>query len=186
VMRVQSDISTLPIGLLNFKAVKKNNIAQLTWSTAFEQNNKGFEIQRGADGINFTAIGWVNGIGNSSVMNNYSFIDKTPVKGNNFYRFKQIDLDDRSKLSDIQKLIFDAGMDFTVFPNPVKNTAQVQLNEDAALVKLTDISGKELWHKENIKAGILTIPVQQLSNGVYILQITNSNGETTVQKIMKQ
>jgi uncharacterized delta-60 repeat protein len=186
VMRVQSDLSTLPISLTNFKAIKKNNIAELSWSTSFEQNNKGFEIQRSNDGVNFNAIGWVDGIGNSSTVNNYSFTDKAPAKGNNFYRFKQIDLDNRIKLSDIQKLVFDATVDLIVFPNPVKNIAQVQLNEDAALIKLTDMNGKELWRKENIKAGILSIPILQWSNGIYVLQVTNSDGRTVAQKIMKQ
>jgi uncharacterized delta-60 repeat protein len=186
VIRVQSDMLPLPIGLINFKAIKKNNTAELSWSTSFEQNNKGFEILRSNDGINFNAIGWVNGVGNSSTINNYSFTDNTPAKGNNFYRFKQIDLGNRTKLSEVQKLIFDAKINFVVYPNPVVNFAQVQLNEDAALVKLTDISGKELWRKENNKAGLLAIPMQQLSSGFYVLQVTNSNGDTITQKIMKQ
>jgi uncharacterized delta-60 repeat protein len=186
VMRVQSDLSTLPISLINFKAVKKNNTAELSWATSFEQNNKGFEILRSADGINFTAIGWVNAVGNSSTVNNYSYTDKAPVKGNNFYRFKQIDLDNRTKLSDIQKLVFSTTIDFTVYPNPVTNNAQVQLGEDAGLVRLTDMNGKELWRKKNNKAGILILPMQQYCSGIYLLQVTNNNGETATQKIVKQ
>ncbi len=187
VMRVQSDVSVLPVGLLEFKAAKRNNSVELSWTTTSEQNNSGFEIQRSVDGINFTKTGWVNGAGNSSTLQHYYFTDAMPAKGKNFYRLNQIDFDGRNKLSDIRKVNFEATVDFTVYPNPVITTAQVQLNENAAVIRLLDISGKELWHKEKNRAGgTVTIPMQYFSSGIYLLQVTNNSGEAVTQKIIKQ
>lgn len=187
VMRVYSDISVLPVNLLNFNAIKKNNTVLLSWITASEQNNKGFEIQRSSDGNNFTSVGWVNGRGNSSIQNHYFFTDIAPAKGNNFYRLKQIDFDGRNKLSDIQKVNLETTVNFTVYPNPVKNTAQVHLNENAATIKLLDISGKELWCKEDSRAAVtITLPLQYFSSGIYLLQVTNNSGEAVTKKIVKQ
>ena len=187
VMRVQSDVSILPVGLLEFKAAKRNNRIELSWTTTSEQNNRGFEIQRSVDGINFTKTGWVNGAGNSSTVQHYYFTDALPVKGKNFYRLNQIDFDGRNKLSAIRKVNFEATVDFTVYPNPVITTAQVQLNENAAMIRLLDISGKELWRKEKNRAGgTVTIPMQYFSSGIYLLQVTNNSGEAVTQKIIKQ
>ena len=176
----------LPVSMLSFDAIRSATGVKLSWVTASEQNNKGFEIQRSADGINFNAIGWVNGVGNSSTMHSYSFTDAAPLKGKNFYRLKQIDLDAKSVLSDTRKINFDAAVNFTVYPNPVKNEALLQLNENAVTIRLTDVSGKELWRREKTNAGTITIPMQQLSSGLYFIQVTNSNGEMTTQKIIKQ
>ena len=51
------------------------NRAQLTWSTATEVNNKGFEIEKSSDGQSFAGIGFVGGNGTSSLVSNYRFTD---------------------------------------------------------------------------------------------------------------
>jgi uncharacterized delta-60 repeat protein len=178
--------SPLPVQWLSFTVTKQNTTALLLWQTASEQNNKGFEIERSSDGINFTAIGWVNGVGNSSIIQNYSFIYATPLKGKNFYRLKQIDFDAKITLSDIRRINFDAAVNFTVYPNPVKNEAVLQLSDNVATIRLTDISGKEIWRREKANTGTVIIPMQYLSSGFYLIQVTSSNGEMAIQKIIKQ
>jgi hypothetical protein len=177
---------SLPIQLFTFTVAKQNTTALLFWETASEQNNRGFEIERSGDGINFISIGWVNGIGNSSMVQHYSFTDATPLKGNNFYRLKQIDLDAKIALSSIRRINFDAAVNFTVYPNPVKNDAILQLSENGATIRLTDASGKELWHREMINSGMIRIPMQQMAAGLYVVQVINSKGEAAIQKIIKQ
>ena len=116
----------------------------------------------------------MDGIGNSSVMNSYSFIDKTPAKGNNFYRFRQIDLDNRSKLSDIQKLIFDTRVDFMVYPNPIKNELHIKAsnNNEGYYYQIYNMSG------QLVKSGKFLDGKTDLSSliaGAYLMRINNSD-----------
>ncbi|HET9278463.1 MAG TPA: hypothetical protein VFN95_09745, partial [Flavitalea sp.] len=52
---------TLPIELLSFTGKLQSENVKLNWSTSFEQNSKGFEIEKSLDGINFRKIAFVAG-----------------------------------------------------------------------------------------------------------------------------
>lgn len=187
VIRVQSDIAVLPVTMQSFEAVKKpGQSVLLAWTTATEQNNRGFDIQRSYDGVHFNTIGWLNGAGNSSALQHYSFTDITAAKGNNFYRIMQVDADGRGQFSETRKIYFESTNSFTVFPNPVKTDAHIMLTNDVQSIRLTATDGKLLWQKGRVQAGTVNIPMQQLSAGLYVLQIVSKDGEKSVQKIVKQ
>jgi hypothetical protein len=69
-----SQTAALPVTWLNFNGVLRNNETYLNWSTANEFNSKGFEIQKSTDGQTFADIGFVEGVGNSSIINNGNYI----------------------------------------------------------------------------------------------------------------
>ena len=64
----------------------------LTWSTATETNNSGFEVQRSA-GNTWEKIKFIHGAGNSTQRNSYSYRDKQLNPDLYQYRLKQIDYD---------------------------------------------------------------------------------------------
>jgi hypothetical protein len=70
----------------------------LIGQTASESNNKGFEIQRGANSTDLGTIGFVKGAGNSSILQKYKYQDKNLKEGIYYYRLKQIDLDGKVQL----------------------------------------------------------------------------------------
>ena len=73
---------TLPVTLLSFRGYKDGSRNQLRWTTTTELNNRGFEVQRSTDGINYSVIGFVNSIalfGNSSSDLDYTFTDNNPT-----------------------------------------------------------------------------------------------------------
>lgn len=77
----QSNLS-LPVTLLSFSGYKDGSRNQLSWTTGTEINNRGFDVQRSADGINYTSIGFVNSLatgGNSNDQLSYRFTDNTPA-----------------------------------------------------------------------------------------------------------
>ena len=76
----------------------------LTWSTASELNNKGFYIERSADGRNWVEIGFVEGSGTTTQLNHYSFSDKNVAGLKLFYRLKQIDYDGSYSYSNIVEI----------------------------------------------------------------------------------
>lgn len=97
--------SPLPVNIISFKAKAENNSSvKINWTTTYERDNSHFEIQRSVDAINYTTIGTTQGVNNSNTLQNYTFNDNLPLKGISFYRLKQIDLDNRSTLSKVERV----------------------------------------------------------------------------------
>lgn len=83
----------LPVELVDFRANAAGADIELTWHTASETNNYGFEIQRrGATG-EFQRAGFVVGHGTTTEAQNYRFLDSKLASGSYYYRLKQIDTD---------------------------------------------------------------------------------------------
>ena len=92
------DSVTIPVELLSFSAYVVGRDVLLKWNTASEINNYGFEIERSvrhqsAAGYNWEKIGFVEGNGTTTEVNDYSFNDNDLSSGKYSYRLKQIDLD---------------------------------------------------------------------------------------------
>jgi hypothetical protein len=83
----------LPVKLFYFTGKKVENYSQLDWATAIEIDNEKFVVERSGDGVHFEAIGSVKGAGNTTVRQDYQWLDKTPLSGWNYYRLKQVDFD---------------------------------------------------------------------------------------------
>lgn len=84
----------LPITLDYFTATPKNTSIELNWGTLSETNNDYFSIYKSPNGLEYwELIGNVQGMGNSSVPTDYSFIDNTPNNGLNYYVLMQTDYD---------------------------------------------------------------------------------------------
>ena len=189
----------LPVNFTSFSSYKdgKNNL--LTWSTASEQNNSGFEIQRSTDAVNFEKIGFVKSLsatGNSSSRLDYTFTDYNPVGLRQYYRLKQTDFDGTSKYSAVVLVTREAptALQLThVYPNPSReslyiNTASPTKMELQLLV--IDLRGRVVGKKQ-VSAEIgnngFDIPVAHLASGTYILKVLNSSQQVVAtEKFIKQ
>lgn len=185
-----NDAGALPVALLNFDGVLRNNEALLNWSTGNEFNNKGFEVQKSMDGQTFTDIGFVEGAGNSSAINNYNYTDVKVLSGSNYYRLKQIDIDDRFIYSPVIKLDYSK-FDWSVSGNPVNNNSWMQLQLDKSSnvsVQIISTNGSiiQTINKGNIIAGTYSIPLNMgnITPGIYILRL-RVNDQTFAKKIIK-
>ncbi len=79
----------------------------------------------------------------------------------------------------------------SVFPNPASSSTSLKLEGESAspiaddlALNLYDINGK-LVLQQAINAVITTIPMDHLSNGVYVLQVTRKNIEIKSFKVFK-
>lgn len=189
----------LPIGLLNFSGYKDGSRNQLRWTTSSEQNNSGFEVQRSTDGINYTALGFVNTQapgGNSTIQLNYAFTDNNVIGSRQYYRLRQVDFDNHSKLSNIVLIKGDKPVTLMIdglFPNPARTLVNVLIaapNKDKVTLVITDIAGRIVIQLVlNVETGSSTIPVDisRLSNGTYLVKLVcESNCEGVVGKFVKQ
>ena len=87
----------LPIELLYFKGISKNDGNLIQWATATEQNNDYFTLLWSDNGIKFTPIHKRQGTGNSSIKIEYEYLDEYPSIGVNYYVLRQTDYDGKYK-----------------------------------------------------------------------------------------
>ena len=179
----------LPIKIASFEANKVGNTALLKWSTSYESNNKGFTVERSTDGTSWTSLQFVDGVGNSSIEQSYSFTDVKPNIGLNYYRFKQVDFDGRFEYSAIKSVRFSNGTDLNllVFPNPTREKVVIDVtnfNEKTAVVSIVNVEGKIVFTKNVLVQNnnfSLPINVSTLAKGNYFIQVINNN-RTVVSK----
>ena len=176
----------LPVEMVYFRGEKTNEQVKLSWQTATELNNKGFEIQRSADGTNnWQSIGFVAAAGNTGLASTYYFTDRLPLSGINAYRLKQIDLDGNYKLSQIVILNFTGkGGAISFYPNPAKNSIALQFNDNKLLntnAQINTVTGRTV-QTITLTNNRQTIDLNKLPSGIYLISF--ANGE--VKRLVKQ
>lgn len=116
--------AALPVELVDFTARAEDKSIALSWTTAMELNNSGFEVQRSTDGRNFEKVEFVRGNDTTDSEQNYQYTDRSLEKGKSYlYRLKQIDFDGAFELSEVVS-VFLPKVETTVgefFPNPTVN-----------------------------------------------------------------
>jgi Secretion system C-terminal sorting domain len=163
-----------PVELTFFKAKASNNTVKLNWQTAYEKNNKGFEIFRSVDAKTWENIGGVKGQGASNVIIDYSFEDKHPLSILTYYRLKQLDFDDKYSYSNTVAVSLEKkNLLYEIYPNPITNKeATITLDGDLLEGTLTVINSIGLVvKKEKINNKNPTLDLQNLTNGIYIFNI---------------
>ncbi|HEY0068086.1 MAG TPA: T9SS type A sorting domain-containing protein [Flavisolibacter sp.] len=179
-VRLLNSAIILPVSLTTFTAEKRGSSVQLTWQTASEISAGFFELERSADGVNFTSIGTVAASGNSSSVRNYSFTDAQPFN-TNFYRLRIINSDRSANYSRIVTVRFgSAGITLQAFPNPVKNSLNIQFTAPAGQVKLQvlDVSGrmmKMIELKSTGSALTTSIDMSGFRPGAYVIRMNEQS-----------
>lgn len=184
---------TLPVTLLSFNArlVKEN--AQLEWSTSIEQNNRGFEIEKSFDGINFKKIGFVASAGNSTATRHYNFTDPQKAVEYNYYRLKIVDLDNAYKYSDVALVKnISTKQDMIVMGNPFNNQLSILFQKtpgDKVAVSIYDMKGSKIFAAGYNKPDQSILQVNTggkfMTAGIYSV-VVETGGKIYKQKIMKQ
>jgi hypothetical protein len=164
------------------------------WTTAQEQKLYSYEVERSANGVQFTQTGIVMAR-NSQGVQQYGFTDYTPSSGNNYYRIKSVNLDGTFKFSEVVKvsLTYLSNEKVQLYPNPAVSAIQLKLNDLPAgsyQVRIVDASGRNM---ENLRiqkgegSQVFGVQTGKLAQGLYRLQVTNQKGEViSVQALMKK
>ncbi len=176
----------LPVELIYLSADAVNNsFIRVSWATALEINNSGFSVERSTDGVNFNAIGWVNGNNNSTVQQNYSFDDSNVQPGVvYYYRLKQLDNDGQFEYTYIVSAVLNSAVPFEVkefMPNPTNaNTSLFILSdtEKQITVEFFNILGEKVQtHQQKVVKGANKVgfDLQELASGTYTAIVTSGN-----------
>lgn len=159
-------ITQIPVELISFKADVSGHKVLLSWSTATEQNNKGFNVERNF-GDNWAPITFIKGHGTTTERNHYSFTDdftNDTYRGMIRYRLKQIDYSGSFEYSgtvmvnmDIKAQSYQLEQNF---PNPFNPSTKIRFNiPELSTVKLQIINVLGKVVEELVE--------EQLSRGYY-------------------
>lgn len=166
----------LPVKLLYFKVQAEGKKAHLSWRTATEQNSDRFDIERSTDGMHFEKIGWVKAAGNSTSHVDYSYFDLNPKKGINYYRLREVDIDNRQQYSETRSARFGDDASFALYNNPSNGSdLKMTINVLPSVLSVFDASGRKL-KEVNITASSYSLSVAGLAGGTY-LAVLNKDGK---------
>lgn len=161
--------SILPITLLSFTGINQTYGALLQWSTANESDNNLFELQRSSNGIDFITIGTIAGKGNTVSNQYYTYKDLQPLKGQSYYRLKQIDKNEKFTYSSIISLVHKNNlMMLDVYPNPATNGACNLYLPAAGIVSVYNNSGIKVLSAA-LQSGTHLLNLSKLSKGIYFI-----------------
>jgi hypothetical protein len=178
--------ASLPVELVSFTGKAQQGKALLTWATASEKNNAGFDIEKSLDGKNFDKIAFVKGNGISTITQNYNFVDYNFTQ-NAYYRLKQVDLDGTFDYSKTIALNTEGSKNKSViksYPNPVSDVLTVETSvAETSQLEIIDAVGRVVF-KQNVESGNYQISTTDLVKGMYIVRLSNKN-DISIQKIIK-
>ncbi|RZK44356.1 MAG: T9SS type A sorting domain-containing protein [Hymenobacter sp.] len=192
----------LPVKLISFDAKRTGSNALITWATAVEISNSGFEVQVSTDGTTFRKLAFVASQAiNSTGILKYSFLDEENGKtGARYYRLRQIDEDGKDDFSPVRVVSFSAASiaqatTLTAYPNPFNaNDLPVVLVQATtvgdATLQVIDMMGRVITRQSfTTAAGIQEVNISQASNlssGVYMAKVTLATGEVKTIRIQKR
>jgi hypothetical protein len=164
--------------------------AILNWTDSGLNTNVYYEIERSTVNTDFKKIGSVPVNATPQITNDYTFKDLDPENGTNFYRIKLVSTDGSIGYSQVVKVNFNLKK-VEIFPNPAHKQIFIRNNKNFSNgknlnIRLLDFEGKVFYKKNAITTGTDIIKVNipsAISNGMYLILITNSDGEQQGEKI---
>lgn len=175
--------AAVPVELEFFKATPVEQTAVLTWRTASEESNAGFEVHRNAPGSDWVKIGFVEGAGSTSEAQSYTFTDEAPASGTNYYRLRQVDFDGSAEYSGIASASFLRGGAVELYPNPSQGLFRLTLPETpegAVSFRVVDASGRVVHERTEADAAFrqYDFELDFLPAGTYQLRTSSSLGSS--------
>jgi hypothetical protein len=143
-----------------------------------------FSIQRSSNAKDFFTIGTI--AAKNKPVNEYVFTDELPTNDLStlHYRIQSIDKDGKEQYTIIKSInTNNTTPSIVVYPNPTKDYITINALEIIKEVKIINAFSQTVQHVvlHNKQA---TINLNQVPKGIYIIQITMSNGKTKAEKII--
>jgi hypothetical protein len=176
----------LPVTFLGFIAREINGSYKLLWNVGEEINVRGYEVESSNDGVTFTKIGYVPATGES----NYSFLNNQVIKGTQFFRVRNIDLDNQYKYTGIIRIQNDKEdvAEIKLYPVPASNILYVEHRKEptSANITVVNMNGKILIRTNSQPGSYQTsVYVNDLPAGIYIIKYDDGNGTIQTQRFIR-
>ena len=178
----------IPVELTAFTAELAGREILVSWSTATELNNRGFDIERNMNG-EWEKIGFKDGRGTTTTESSYSFIDKFTYEsfvGTITYRLKQMDFDGTYAYSpEVEVNVDFTPKEYTLYqnyPNPFNPVTTIKYSlpfESNVRIAVYNILGEMIdvlvdetkqvgfhdfnWNASNLASGIYIYTIEAKS-----------------------
>jgi hypothetical protein len=165
-----------------------NDRVRLNWSTASEQNSSHFEIERSANGIEFTNIGRESAAGNSQSISNYAHWDAQPLNGISYYRLRQVDQNGNYSFSRVLQLKYQTTTAARIVPNPTHGPINLQINTDWTGTydcRVFNALGVLVENRRGLRAGSHMVDLSKNAKGLYQFTLWSNGQQIQQQWVMK-
>lgn len=170
----------LPVELTSFDALLSGDVAILSWETASELNNAGFEVQQKLNG-SFETVAFVGGNGTTAEAQSYSYTTGSLSAGVHTFRLKQVDFDGAFAYSDevSVEVALEAAAELSkAYPNPFNPQTQFTLTiarQQDVTIQIYDMLGRQV---QTLYQGVLapseahlfTFQASDLPSGRYFIR----------------
>jgi pectate lyase len=184
----------IPVELLAFNANVNGTAVLLSWTTATELNNYGWEIERNSHGNLWEKVGFVPGNGSSLNKNFYSFEDNSSkTNGIYSYRLRQLDYDGSFNLSTAVEAEINQVLSYFLhqnYPNPFNPSTAIRFEiPENSFVNLSvyNLLGEKvaILLDETLEAGVYsrTFDAVNLASGIY-LYVLKTNTYQGIKKMI--
>ncbi|MEO8149328.1 MAG: choice-of-anchor Q domain-containing protein [Bacteroidia bacterium] len=181
------NLSPLPVQLISFTATpdSKNNSVNCKWTTASENNNNFFTLEKSADGKSFQILTQIFAT-NSSSYHNYNFIDENPFGGISYYRLSQTDYNGSTQMLKTVSVNLKNKNSFSVecYPNVGNGEMTINSSTPFTTIKVIDVDGKllrNIFYPSGTQS--VFIDLSDLKRGMYFIQAF-SEDESAFEKIV--
>lgn len=177
-----SDPFTTPLAqdFIDLQARKNNDFGvSLEWTTAGTNPIKYFEIQHSTTNANFSTISTVESQSTTQLCQQYQYLDKMPVFGNNFYRIKQVKIDGSFSFSMVKNVWINSDENawLQVYPTLVKDKLWMKSHltiKEPIIISVVNSKGQVMaqFEEEQIeKEQIFEISTQNWAKGIYFISV---------------
>ncbi|WP_353718770.1 T9SS type A sorting domain-containing protein [Dyadobacter sp. 676] len=174
----------MPVTLITFALQREGNVSKLEWATTEETGSDRFEIERSADGKNWSKIGQIPSHKESRELRRYSFVDDRPLAGSNYYRLRMVDLDETFAYSSVLHGEFEKTAVGGIYPNPVRDRLFIKDVEPQTIKEVSIWSAAGTQVLKFKRQAVDGIDVSKLGSGIYMVRIEQTNGTLSTQKVI--
>ncbi|HEU4471975.1 MAG TPA: hypothetical protein VFR58_12865 [Flavisolibacter sp.] len=183
---------TLPIQNTSLRASRQPDGILVQWTAYDQQNTAHYIVERSTDGQSFTALKQVQPVGISEPSQAYQWLDVQPVRGDNYYRIREVLTTGGQAYSATMRLAFDkVNAGIALYPNPLQsqhvNLHLISLEPGRYALRLINGMGQEverliIQHAGGSRIQILTLPSK--ARGLYKVELSNDKGVKEVSSIL--
>ena len=166
----------LPLKLISFNAAAEGSAVKISWKVDENETGNYFEIEKSSDGKNFTSIEKVF-VQPGTGIKEYSSADQLSL-GEVYYRIKIVNKDLSVTYSKVVVLKNGNSVaEVQILNNPASSILNITYQagkESNNTIRVYSISGIKMYEQKiNAAKGLnkLSIPVQSLQRGIYVVVI---------------
>jgi hypothetical protein len=178
-----SNNQALPVEFSKMTTTCEDELVRITWTTESEHNNDYFRIEKSNTGFEWEILGTVEGVGNSTTEQTYTYFDENQ-RINNYYRLYQVDIDGAQEiLSTMYSECEGTNSNIESFPNPSHESFSIHWKQfktkGDAHISILNTNGKRVFYEKVVLdlGTNLFIIKADLAPGIYMIELIDDNFE---------